>query len=376
MTGPDERAENAFRDALRRHADDLDPAPLVAPARRRRWLPAIAAAAAVAVVAASAFVATRGDGPPAASGEHRPASNATATTGPSHEVRQVSWRGVEVDVPASWGDAVAPGSDWCAFTQGPGKPPFPRAAYVARDTTLMGVQSIGCSADSGAPAAFPTAPPRYWAPHVSFGIAEAGSTDGTQSFRGWTLDSRTVGGVRVSVLTDASTAGDAGPILDSAHAVETDANGCDSTSPVQAKHFVRPAPAFDVQTIRSVESVSICLYARSGDTTSPGLLGSRQITDVEAMDLLLGVEAEPAGGGPDAPEHCLPDSYGDSGLVLRLHSGADTYDLFVYYDSCFGNGIDDGTTRRALSQVSCLPLWGGRVQLASASRESYERCVG
>jgi hypothetical protein len=368
------------------------PPPEVGGTGDRRWMPAVVAALVVAIVAGTSFAAwQREDGGPSGSavaddGRGSSAGDAGATdpgatdpgatdpgaTDPAF--REVAWHGVAVEVPIDWSDATAPGSDWCAFDQGPGKPPFPTGPYVARDTSYAGVLSIGCLADSDAPAAFGDVPVRYWAPHVWFELTEPRSADPAATYRNWTLTSRTVDGVRVNVLADGSTSELAEKILASAVVVQTDAHGCETTSPVQATRFVRPEPAFDVTRLGSVDSISVCQYDRSAGTTAPGLLGSRVLEGDEASDVLAAIRAAPAGGGPDAPQHCVDDLYGDTALALRLHDDDTPHDVYVYYDWCFGNGFDDGTTRRELTRAACLPLWGGRVQLWGGSSEPFSRC--
>ena len=233
--------------------------------------------------------------------------------------------------------------------------------------------SIGCIIENGAPTVFGTVPEKYWAPHVSIGYDLEDRKDGTRTYRGWTITTRTVGGVQVRLLTDEDTADLREPILASIRASEDGADGCASTSPAQAVRFVRPEPAYDVEEITTVDSISVCQYARGG-TDKPGLLGTRLIEGDEAGDVLAAIQEAPEGGGPDAPQHCLSTMYGDTALVLRLHTGDTTRDVYVYSDWCFGNGFDDGTTRRELTAAACRPLWGGQVQQFSGSSEPFRRC--
>ncbi|MCW2766105.1 MAG: hypothetical protein JWO11_2064, partial [Nocardioides sp.] len=77
-----------------------------------------------------------------------------------------------------------------------------------------------------------------------------------------------------------------------------------------------------------------------------------------AEDLLAGIKSAPTGGGPDHRDQCVPDAYGDHSIALRFHHDGATDDAYVYYDWCFGNGIDDGTTRFELTADNCAPLFG------------------
>jgi hypothetical protein len=129
-----------------------------------------------------------------------------------------------------------------------------------------------------------------------------------------------------------------------------------------------------VSAIDSVDAISVCQYDRGDGTRGPGLLGSRMLTGAEAQAELAAIRQAPVGGGPDQPEHCVDDMFGDTALVLRLHDGPTTYDMHVYYEWCFGNGFDDGTAMRELTADACVPLWGGPVAFTAGSTAPYRRC--
>ncbi|HEY1117321.1 MAG TPA: hypothetical protein VGE43_06430 [Acidimicrobiales bacterium] len=338
---------------------------------RSAWVVAAAAVAVILVATGAAIAAGLRDSPGKAPPHDSPAATTPGFDGPT---RQVSWRGVAVDVPADWPDGRAPGPDWCASDDGRGGSLYPSHPYVAIDRSYAMTLSIGCPEDSAAPDVFGAAPERLWAPHLAFELPVGDLPDGTLTHQGWTFSTRTVAGVRVTLLADAATADLVDPILDSIRPVDTDAHGCDSTSLVQAEEFVRPEPAFDVTDVDRVDAISVCQYDRGSGTSAPGLLGSRLIEGSAAQELLDAIRTAPAGGGPDAPQHCVHDMYGDTALTIRLHSGGTTRDLYAYYEWCFGNGIDDGTTRRELTRGDCLPLWGDRVTLWGGSAESFRRC--
>ncbi|WP_345455028.1 hypothetical protein [Nocardioides marinquilinus] len=344
-----------MRHAQARRADDLEPRQLVVGhhgGRRMTILGVVAAVAATVIVAAAVTAVVR-----AGQEGTRPGAGATpATMGtPAPEgMRSVSFADVEVDVPDTWIDDDPPRSDWCAdgaqFT-GPDQP------YVALDAGEVMVAAIACP-DAANPPGFPEEPVSTWAPHLWF-EQSSGGVDGTETFAGWTLTTRTVGEVTVRLLTDEATADDVERIVGSVRRVSVDAAGCEPTSAAQAREFVRP-PAFDVTTVQATE-ISVCSYTRTG-TEQPGLLGSHVLTGDDASDVLAALQQAPAGGGPNRPGNCSPDYTGTSVLVLRLRDGpAAVGDLIVYSDSCYGNGADDGTTVRALTLDSCAPLWGGRV---------------
>ena len=70
----------------------------------------------------------------------------------------------------------------------------------------------------------------------------------------------------------------------------------------------------------------------------------------------------------------MHDMHGDTAVVLRLTTGQASYDLYAYYDWCFDNGFDDGTTRHELTKDSCVPLFGGRVRYLGGSSAPFSRC--
>ncbi len=294
-------------------------------------------------------------GPPAT-------SSGDAPTNPGW--RPVSYRDVVVDVPDAWGYDVAPGPDWCAHV---GSDRVPREPYVAVSTPYDVVLAIGCR---------PTMPARYDVTHLE--LTDPGSRVAQESRErpGWRAVSRRVGSAVVTVWTDPRHAALARRVVDSARTVDVDPSGCAVRSPIQAGHFTPPAQPFRVEEVASVDAISVCQYDIAGGSDVPGLLASRRISGSAADDILDAVGAAPVGGGPDAPARCAEDVFGDTALVLRLHSGDEVRDLHVYMESCRGNGFDDGTTVRALTRAACRPLWALPVRLVSGHGQSFARCHG
>lgn len=360
---PDERAERAFRDALTSRAETFEPAALDASGgrHRRRWLPALVAAAVLALVGGTALAAAvfHDD---KSGGTHLAGKDDLAVgTLPAADAgwRWVSWRNVAVQVPEDWADGNEPGPDWCASTGA--EPELPPAPYVSRNDSAGMTLSIGCPApEDGRPAIFGDAPQNRWAPHLTFaptGAAEA-PRDGVTEFDGWRVEATTLDTVQLRLWTDADTADLGELILTSARTFTTDDDGCDVTSPVEATEFVRPRPAFDVQQVDEVDSISVCQYDRHVGAGAVALMASRRLTGGAASRLLAGIKDASTGGGPDYPDQCVHDAYGDHAIALRLHHDGTTDDAYVYYDWCFGNGIDDGTTRYELTADNCAPLFG------------------
>jgi hypothetical protein len=277
----------------------------------------------------------------------------------------VSWHDVAVQVPAAWDNGYEPQSDWCVGGEPePGEPaPSP---YYTFDPGSGGVLDIMCvEAPGSRPEEFGPAPESLWAPHVVLEPSDGGP-DRALTDDGWTMSSRTIGDVRVRVLARDSGDVDAGAILDSARQFSVDDHGCEPTSPVQAAEFARPSP-FDVATVTSADSISICQYSRAGGPDAPALTGSRRIDGDAADRLLSGLQHAPAGTGPDRPSNCVDDYYGDTAIAIRIHHDSTTDDVYAYYDWCFGNGTDDGTQHRQLTARTCAPLFAAPVRLLSFS---------
>ena len=409
----DDRAATAFRSAFERKADDFTPTPVdtsaitATSARRTWWRAGLVAAAVLTLVSATAIgvsslidderdpgaqqpsISSSGSTAPGDATENTPQTIDPSTAidpgeplpPPDPGWRYVSYRDVVVQVPEAWGYAEAPGPDWCAYDQGPGEPPFPTEPYVAAPDGNRVILAIGCPTDAapGGARDFEAVPPEYWAPHLDFSDLGGRNWPGQSVLSGelagsWTFTETRIGDVVLTLLTNPETAPLADQVIDSARQVTTDHNGCDARSAVQAREFAHPDPAFDVADLEAVDAISVCQYDRTASTRRPGLTGSRILTGRAALDELRAIQAAPIGGGPDTPESCADDMYGDTAVVLRLHEGQATYDMYVYYEWCFGNGFDDGTTMRELTTAACAPLFASPVGFNSGSSASIRRC--
>lgn len=378
MTEPDDqhpddaRAERAFRDAFRERADRLEPATLGPRTSRRRWPVLVAGAAAVAVIAVAATFAVinADDDQP---GPDLGAATADATDLPTAgdetpRMRTVSFRGVELEVPVDWRDAQMFEDNGCGY---------PDAPFVAVENISMVSDLMICSGRAtGAPEGFPAAKEKDWSPNVqvtSLAAAAESLPDGRTTYDDWSLTRTTVDGVRIEVLTDNATRAVGRQVLGSVRTVEVDHNGCEATSPVQAIELVRPDP-FDIASIDAVTSIAVCQYVR-GDTATPGLTASEVLVGGAAQAELEAIQSAPVGGGPNDPQNCAPDLHGEQAVVLRLgDDGAALGDAFVYYDWCFGNGIDDGTTRHSITVENCSPLFVGTLERYSGNGTTFALC--
>ncbi|MDQ3738708.1 MAG: hypothetical protein M3337_06025 [Actinomycetota bacterium] len=285
--------------------------------------------------------------------------------------RYESYHDVVVEVPEAWDYDRSPSMAWCIKPKG-----LPAVPYVDTARPYDVVPGIGCRGFEGPEDPQDLSgvgvPRRYWTTHVSF-AAPAGP-DGTAADGTWTRTVETVGATQITVLAERRHAATAAAILDSARRVSTDHNGCDASSPIQEGDFARPSTGFDVASVATVDSISVCQYDLGRNEGVAGLIGSRRITGDDASNMLGAIKEAPVGGGPDEPENCSADLYGDTAVVLRLHHGGTPDDMHVYYEWCFGNGFDDGTNVRRLTQANCIPLFAPPVKFDSGSSAPFQRC--
>ncbi len=348
MTDDLDRAERAFRSALAERVSAYEPVAMVAPgpARRRRW-PALLAVAALVVVVVGAGLAVR-----ATRHDHAAPTDLPAGW------RWESHRDVMVAVPGTWGYAAAPDDQWCVG----GARHAPAQGYVDTSRPTDGSTDVKCTSDIPPASAF--------AVHLSF----LDRTRPAPVPAGWQNLSRIVAGQRLTVVTDPAHVALARRILATVRVVDTDQNGCDTTSRIQQQGRVRP-PAFDITRLDGVETIAVCQYDLEV-TDQPGLNASRMLTGRDARDELAALQAAPLGGGPDRPNSCLHSMWDDAGLVLRFTStDGTTHDMYAYYDGCFANGIDDGTHVRELTTDDCRPLWSDRVRDLGGIPAAFTRCV-
>jgi hypothetical protein len=336
----DERYEDVVRAALGRKADGAPSmhglADLVRTrlARRRRRRVAGAAAACLAVIA-SVVAVTQGTGSDDDPGRpdtvHRPDRPAPVRIHKPDGWRWESYGGIEVAVP-HWGYGTT------------GQPPclMPRdfGPYVGRPGA---VRSIGCTE------ALPALARRE--PYVWFDSTEP---IGVRTYdRGWVTDTRTIGGVRITVL--AADAELRRQIFGTAHVVDRiDSYGCPVDHPIAADPHgqLRPYPQDGgLATVGIVRSASVCryrlIYADSIAPMPRPLIASDRAGLAAFKHTLL---SAPEGGGPNSPQHCLPEvAYGDEAIVLIVRGDRHDQEVFVRYAGCDGHGFDDGMTHRELT---------------------------
>lgn len=390
-----DRAERAFRDAFERHAAQAPSLTEPVRLRRRRWAVALPAVAGVVAAVTAAVIVVPMLLP--ASDDTAPTPPATTVKVPEVEgqaMRWVSYRDLEVQAPAGWEfdyDAVRPD---CINRnrKNPAKDRWardvPTSPYVMVGVPMRGIPAIGCFPKSapGDPGPEFGAPYALWQPYVRLDAARpdldsADRVDGEWVHDGWRLTRQTLGEVQVSVLASPQDPDLAEVVLASARTVAVTDLGCEVDSPVAAGEFTTPATT--IPAPEDVGAVTICEYARNSEDLGRmglkgGLEGSRRIEEAAARTLTEAIVAAPMGGGPDRPQNCAADMYGDRAIALRFFGSTGDAggsagatdpigEAYVYYDWCFGNGIVDADGIRRLTRDSCAPLftqppvdyWGG-----------------
>lgn len=341
----EDRAEQAFRAALRAHADEHRPTPLTAASvlasrPRRGRLAVIAAVAALLAVFAGGFV-VRGL-----------TSQDTVTPAgqlptPDEGWQWTTWGEVAVEVPADWSyrfptttcdtDRDAPYIEW---------------------SLDVAVNAVNCGTTQQAPDPFPIGIPSDWQTHAGIipsdsTLSEAYLGLSTAVYDGWRIDVRRVGDSQVFVMTDRAHRDLADRILESARTFVTDAHGCAATSSVEASRTVLPEHPFDLRDVGSVQSIVICQYGRTD--YERGLEGSLVLDRDQAQTLLDDIQGSPVLDGDAVPfEQCstLPVG-GEIALVLLLHTDDGIRELHGYFNNCVESGYYDGTRRYALTSDTC-----------------------
>lgn len=295
-----------------------------------------------------------------------PSTSSSGLPTPEDGFQWVSSRDVAVQVPTSWAYGVAPGSDWCAGDQGR----FPTAPYYDSFTGDRIRLAIGC------PGPLPRSSDVM---HLELGRPVEGSTPTPVAWH----RTRRLGEVVVTVSVPSGSTQDealATKILASVRPFTLDQFGCAPYSPISKWPWSRPGAPFDVTTVGAVDSISLCQYQKSAtspdDAKGPAarLLASQRLTGEAAQNLLAAIRKAPAGGGPDAPETCLADQHDTNAILVRLWTSDGPRDMYANVGNCRNNGIDDGTTMRAVTRDWCPAVFAQPLQWDSMSGNVAPLC--
>lgn len=357
----DDRAEQAFRDALAQHAADPGFQPLQLPAPRKRnwnrWLPAAAAVVLVAAIAIPLLIG-RMNGAGGTSAAPMQAPEATSVQQdqvptPTAGWRWESYRGLTYQVPWGWDYDSAPRSDWCTDSKYRYEGPF-----VDQVPDFRTVADVACRRDirTARMAMFASVQP-----------VDSGDR-GWDLPAGWSvLASSAVDGYRVEVVYPDAQVDLAQRIVASVRPLpEVDANGCPAAPELATNAGAVPPRQ---PGVRFVSRVSVCQYDLN---RAPALLASRTESVSVAVSMQRELDEAPVGVGPD-DAGC--SSTGDSAVLVRLWAAdGQTQDVYVRYSGCQGNGIFDGTTSRTLTMDVCGAVLAPPAGLTSATRAVAKVC--
>lgn len=351
--GQQDRAEQAFRDGLRQHADEPDFAPLELPTAARgrsrlpRWLPVAAAVVLLAAVAIPIVISQVSGGsrtmsavPGGASAERAPGdvTAAPSTVATRTGSRWESYRVLSYQVPDSWGYGYALRADWCAEQADP-----PSGPFVALAAELVPIRAIGCLGDL---------PATYLQTFVS--VRPVADPDrGWKLPAGWTATtSEEVDGYVVEVVHTESYATVADQIAASVRPIgEIDPNGCPARSALQPEAG-KPSVAG-----KALVPVTLCQYDLAASPAQ--LVASKPLADNDdpleynARRVMAALAEAPKGSGPDDPS-CT--AAGDTAVLVRLHDGsvpALGSTVVVRYSGCQGNGVFTAAGSHRLTAEAC-----------------------
>ncbi len=367
-TAPNDRAERAFRDGLRQHADEVDfePLELVTPTRSGgripRWLPVAAVVALVAAVAIPLAITQFGGGsssavPAPAQAERAPADSGSGSAphapgdAPRPGWRWESYRVLSYQVPQYWGYAWSPASDWCAAGRMKAAP----GPFVDLAPELRPVAMILC------PRELPAGQLQMFVTVRSVTAADRG----WDLPAGWTMaTSKELAGYVVQVVHTNEFAQVAGQIIESVRPIgAVDPNGCPAVDVIEDGGMPSKVAELDAP-----DRVSLCQY-RPGEA---GLVASKLLTGAEGRSVAAALAAAPAGSGPDdtSCEASAPDF-----ARARLWHGETASEVYVRYAGCRGNGIFDGGPSRKLTAEACRAVLQPPLVFTTGHGPAGELCM-
>jgi hypothetical protein len=280
------------------------------------------------------------------------------------------FRDISFSVPASWGYAVPPQSDWCA-DEPRGEPRADqRRPYVWLGSDIP-VRSIGCGGPP--PASLLTEHVEALSPSPAVDYGEGAVRQGE-----WWVVTRFAGSAVLVVTTRDRDR--AQRILDSAQVVGEGAL-CSPQSPIAGPLGARPDDGTDLGGLRSGDQVVLCQYepvADPADAVLPRLRAAVPLDRADGRELVDVLAAAPVNDRTCDPARV--EQRPDLAVLVRIRSGGQTYEVFVNPTGCPGGsgmsgGIDDGTTVRILTGPACSALLTPPVALWSASGAVAENCL-
>jgi hypothetical protein len=273
---------------------------------------------------------------PAADGAEDAGVKASASLPPlAVGYRYESFLDVVLQVPDSWGYAVAVQSDWCASDGA--RYAKPTGPFVALDPMEQAVAAILCPGD---------VPDAMQSQHVEWVRATASTVDAERTANGWVYTSRVVGSALVTYVHRPGV--DAG-VLASAVQVAVDHNGC----PVAAPGGARRGP---VTLPGTPTSGVLCEYLDQPEVVGPSLVTSRPLDAAAASALSARIEAGTvvAGKLPDAGCLATPDA--TPAVVARFAAGGVVKEIWLS-GGCGVPTFDDGALVRQATRPACTGIY-------------------
>ncbi len=382
-----DREEKAFRDALQDLVTDDEAVPGMT-RRPRSVMPMVLAAAAILVLVsviglprllggtAGGSAADSGGVSAAAESAPVPREMAPPSAAPSDPApagwRTEHFRDISFQVPAGWGYAVPPQSDWCADDPEGEPRPDQRRPYVWLRMDIP-VRSIGC------PEPRPDSLITEHVEAIAPGPAEDYAPGATRNGEWWVV-SRFVGSAILVVTSKDRALADR--ILDSAQVADESAP-CPAASPVAGPVGTRPATATPLDEVSSVDWIAVCQYEPvldQVDVTLPRLRAVSVRQGTAAEDLVEQLRSSPV-----LETSCDPapvDGRPDLAILVRIATSDGVREVHVAATGCpsgesgMAGGIDDGTAVRVLTRPACQDLLLPPLLLLSASGEVGTNCLG
>ena len=281
------------------------------------------------------------------------------------------YRDISFKVPADWGYAIPPQSDWCADEPRGVPRPEQRQPYVWLEGPLA-VRSIGC----------PEMPPSLLTEHVV--ALEPGPAEdyreGSSLVAGWWVVTRFRGSAILIVTTKDLPRAE--QILDSSAVVADDTTPCPTNSPVAGPLGTRPTQSRDLAELGDVDQVVLCQYVPDLEAAvgEPHLRAARQLTGRSADQLVAELRSAPINDTTCNPGP--PDGLPELAVLARVQADGQTHDILIAAAGCpdgdrgMAGGIDDGTTLRLLTREACGRLLTPPIALYTGSGEVGRNCLG
>jgi hypothetical protein len=293
------------------------------------------------------------------------------------------YRDISFSVPAEWGYAIPPQSDWCANGRQATPRPDQTRPYVWLSMAVP-VRSIACPEpwpDSLLTEHVEALPPGPATDYVEGAVQEGE----------WWIVTRFAGSAVLVVTSRDRDLAD--QILDSAEVVGADDQPrrgldppCPPASEVAGPIGARPAAGspLDEISISSVETVAVCQYepvVDEADVALPRLRAASVRQGAAAQDLV-----EQLRSAPENTSSCDPapvDPRPELAILVRIAFSNDGIgEVYVSAIGCpdgdagMAGGIDDGTQMRVLTRPACQALLQPPIALFSASSDVGSNCLG